>query len=46
MILLNCTFSGSKKSRFIKEQETRGILSISALKTALGTIPLVGPILF
>ena len=37
---------GSKKSRFIKKQEARGILSSLALKTPLNKIPLLGNILF
>ena len=46
MILSNCRFCGSKKSRSIKEQETRRISNSSELKTSLSTIHLVGPILF
>ena len=37
---------GSKKSRFIKKQEARGILSSLGLKTPLNKIPLLGNILF
>ena len=35
-----------KKSRFMKEQEARWILSSSALKTPINKIPLFGDILF
>ena len=35
-----------KKSRFMKEQEARWILSSSALKTTINKIPLFGDILF
>ena len=37
---------GSKKSRFIKKQEARGILISLGLKTPLNKIPLLGNILF
>ena len=37
--------SGSSKSRFMKEQEAKGILSSSGLKTLLSKIPLFGEIL-
>ena len=39
----NC---GSKKSRFIKKQEAKGILSSLGLKTPLNKIPLLGDLLF
>ena len=35
-----------KKSRFIKEQEAKGLLSSLGLKTSLNKIPLLGDILF
>ena len=35
MILSNCTICGSKKSRFIKNQEAKGLLSKLGLKTPL-----------
>ena len=34
------------KSRFIKEQEAKGLLSSLGLKTSLNKIPLLGNILF
>ena len=37
---------GSKKSKFIKEQVAKGILSSLGLKTPLSKIPLLGDILF
>ena len=37
----NCATSGSKKSRFIKEQRTLGILSNLGIKTPLSQIPLL-----
>ena len=45
-ILWKFAMCGSKKSRFIKKQEARGILSSLALKTPLNKIPLLGNILF
>ena len=35
MILSNCTICGSKKSRFIQNQEAKGLLSKLGLKTPL-----------
>ena len=46
MILSKCAICGSKKSRFIKKQETSGILSNLSFKTPLNKIPLLGDILF
>ena len=37
---------GSKKSRFIKNQEAKGLLSNLGLRTSLSTVPLLGDILF
>ena len=37
---------GGKKSRFMKEQEAKGLLSSLGLKTSLSKIPLLGDILF
>ena len=36
-----CTVYGIKKSRFIKEQEAKGILSNLGIKTSLSNIPLL-----
>ena len=46
MILSNCAICGSKKSRFIKNQEAKGLLSNLGLKTPLRKIPVLGDILF
>ena len=46
MILSKCAICGSKKSKFIKKQETKGILSILGIKTPLSKIPLLGYVLF
>ena len=46
MILSKCAIWVSKESRFIKNQEAKGILSNLDLKTPLNKIPLLGDILF
>ena len=46
MILSTCAKCGSKKSKFIKEQEAKGLLSNLDLRTPLNKIPILGDILF
>ena len=46
MILSKCAICGSKKSRFIKNQEAKGLLSKLGIKTPLNKIPILGDILF
>ena len=46
MILSKCAMCGSKKSRFIKNQEVKGLLSSLGLRTPLTKVPLLGDILF
>ena len=46
MFLTNCVVCDSKKSRFIKQQEVRGLLSNLGIKAPLNKIPLLGPLLF
>ena len=46
MILSKCAICGSKKSRFIKNQEASGTLSNLGLKTPLSKILLLDDILF
>ena len=41
MIQSNCATCGSKKSRFIKEQQAMGILSDLGIKTPLSKVPLL-----
>ena len=41
MIQSNCAIYGSKKSRFIKEQQAIGILSNLGIKTPLSKVPLL-----
>ena len=46
MILSNCVICGSKKSKFIKKQEPKGLLSNLGIRTRLSKIPLLGNVLF
>ena len=46
MILSKCAICGSKKLRFIKNQEAKGLLSKLGIRTPLSKIPLLGDILF
>ena len=41
-----CAVCGSKKSRFMKEQEVEGLLSNLGIKTSLSKIPLLVDLLF
>ena len=45
MILSKCGICGSKKSRFIKNQEAKGLLSNLGVRTPLSKIPILGDIL-
>ena len=46
MLLSNCVICNSKKSRFIKNQEAKGLLSNIGIKTSLNKVPVLGDILF
>ena len=46
IILSTCAICGSKKPKFIKEQEAKGLLSNLGLRTPLNKIPVLGDILF
>ena len=46
MILSKCALCGSKKSRFIKNQEAKGLLSTLGVRTPLSKIPILDDILF
>ena len=46
IILSTCAICGCKKSKFIKEQEAKGLLSNLGLRTPLNKIPVLGDILF
>ena len=45
-ILSKCAICGSKKSKFIKEQQAKGLLSNLGIRTPLNKISLLGDILF
>ena len=46
IILSKCAICGSKKSKFIKKQEAKGLLSDIGIRTPLSKIPLLGDSLF
>ena len=46
MILQKCAIYGSKRCRFIKSQEAKGLLSKLGIKTLLSKVPIMGDILF
>ena len=46
LVLLKCAICGSKKSRFIKNQEGKGLLSNLGVRTPLNKVPILGDILF
>ena len=45
MLSSKCLLCGSKNSRFMQEQEAKGLLSSLGMKTPLSNIPLLGNIL-
>ena len=45
-MISKCAICGSKKSRFIKNQEAKGLLSNLGIKTPLSKVPILGDILF
>ena len=46
MVLSKCEVCDSKKSKFIKEQQSTGLLSSLGIKAPLSKISVVGPLLF
>ena len=46
MILSKCAICGSRKSKFIKKQDAKGLLSKLGIKTPLSKVPILGDILF
>ena len=46
IILSTCAICGSKKSKFIKQQEAKDLLSNLSLRTPLNKVPVLGDILF
>ena len=45
-ILSKCVICESKKSRFIKNQEAKGLLNNLGVRTPLSKVPILGDILF
>ena len=46
MILSKCAICSSEKSKFIKEQQVKGLLSNLGIRTPLNKISILGDILF
>ena len=46
MVLWKCAICGCKKSRFLKNQEAKGLLSNLGVRTPLSKVPILGDILF
>ena len=46
MILSKCAICGSRKSKFIKKQDAKGLLSKLGIKTPLSNVTVLGDILF
>ena len=46
MMLSKCAICGSKKSKFIKEEQAKGLLSNLAIRTPLSKFPLLRDALF
>ena len=46
VLLSKCAKCRSKKSRFIKNQEAKGLLSNLGIRTPLSKVPILGDILF
>ena len=46
MILSKCALCGNKKSRFIKSQEAKGLLSNLGFRKSFSKVPILGDILF
>ena len=44
MVLSKCAICDSKKSRFIKNQEAKGLLSNLGVRTPLSKVPILGVI--
>ena len=45
IVLSKCAICGSKKSRFVKNQEAKGLLSNLGVRTPLSKVPILGNIL-
>ena len=44
MVLSKCAICSSKKSRFVKNQEAKGLLSNLIVRTPLSKVPILGDI--
>ena len=44
ILLSKCAICGSKKSRFIKDQEEKGLLSNLGVRTPFSKVPILGDI--
>ena len=45
-MLSKCAICDSKKSKLIENQEAKGLLSNSVVRTSLGKVPILGDILY
>ena len=46
MVLSKCIICGSKKSRSVKNQKAKGLLSNLGIRTPLSKVPILGDIFF
>ena len=46
LMISKCAICNSKKSKFIKKQDAKGLLSELGIKTPLRKVPVLGDILF
>ena len=46
MVLSKCAICSNKKSRFIKNQEAKGLLSNLGIRATLSKVPILGDVLF
>ena len=46
VVLSKCAICGSKKSRFVKNQEAKGLLRNLGIRTPLRKVPILGDILY
>ena len=46
MVLSKCAICGSKKSKFIKNQEAEGLLSNLGIRAPVNKVPILDDILF
>ena len=46
MLLSKCVVCNGRKSKFLKKQEAKGLLSSIGIRAPLSQTPLLGPLLF